>query len=492
MKKRSYVILLLLLSILLLSHNSAAEAPAAAGSYENKAAGVKVLFPANWGVYTDENNAPEPFKEQFKSQDSPPLLLASNPNQQAFGRLIREAFAGSTIDYFDLLYAAQKNNVGIVSAKYDATQNVVQWIFTVKVEQIELTFVETIAKQEDHIIRLGFWTLTPLFEKYRTAFNEITEKTYLLKNNNGTITWELAWNDLQKHLQGRDLAYVETVKGKQLPPPLACKGEKKNVLWAVKGKKNTVYLFGSIHIGKPEFYPFEPVIESSFAGSKYLVVELDGTSKETEKKMAQFMAAAKLEKGQSLRTVLSPGVYRKLIEQLDKIGLPADTFDNVKPWVTAVALSVLKMQSMGYMPELGVDRYFLEKAKDGKRIAELESFEEQVKLFETIGEEKFLAFTLLSLDSVELQVKKLINAWRCGDLQTLEEIVFEINSGALHDVDELYNKMYFDRNRRMANKIEKYLLDDENYFIVVGSGHLIGDKGIVALLKKGGYRVTRL
>jgi uncharacterized protein YbaP (TraB family) len=41
----------------------------------------------------------------------------------------------------------------------------------------------------------------------------------------------------------------------------------------------------------------------------------------------------------------------------------------------------------------------------------------------------------------------------------------------------------------MTEKIKGYLGQNENYFVIVGSGHLVGDKGILALLNKAGYTV---
>jgi uncharacterized protein YbaP (TraB family) len=261
----------------------------------------------------------------------------------------------------------------------------------------------------------------------------------------------------------------------------------------LKGKTNTVYLFGSIHLGKPEFFPFVETVESSFGRSKRLVVELDSTSKEFEKKLSRFMADARLENGKTLQEVLSAGVYQKLVDHMEKIGLPLDGFKSLKPWVMAVALETMKLQSMGYMPDYGVDRYFLEKAAGEKEIVELESFEEQISLFENIGQEKFLAYTLFSLNTVERQADKLIRAWRCGDIKTLDDIIFEDEQTPfLDDIGDIYKKVYYDRNKKMVDKIKKYLEGDDDYFVVVGAGHLIGDKGIVTLLEHKGLIINRL
>jgi hypothetical protein len=44
----------------------------------------------------------------------------------------------------------------------------------------------------------------------------------------------------------------------------------------------------------------------------------------------------------------------------------------------------------------------------------------------------------------------------------------------------------------MARKIEAYLATAGTRFIIVGAGHLVGDDGIVALLRKQGYAVQQL
>ena len=56
---------------------------------------------------------------------------------------------------------------------------------------------------------------------------------------------------------------------------------------------------------------------------------------------------------------------------------------------------------------------------------------------------------------------------------------------------KIYEKLFFERNIKMTNKILSYLKSSESYFVIVGAGHLIGEKGIVRLLEKKGYEVTR-
>ena len=46
--------------------------------------------------------------------------------------------------------------------------------------------------------------------------------------------------------------------------PAAEAGAPKHFLWKVTGPKGVVYLLGTIHAGKADFYPLPSIIEDSF------------------------------------------------------------------------------------------------------------------------------------------------------------------------------------------------------------------------------------
>jgi hypothetical protein len=49
---------------------------------------------------------------------------------------------------------------------------------------------------------------------------------------------------------------------------------------------------------------------------------------------------------------------------------------------------------------------------------------------------------------------------------------------------KLKEALLYKRNIEMAEKIEKYILDDKKYFVVLGAGHYIGEKSIIEILEK--------
>jgi uncharacterized protein YbaP (TraB family) len=54
-----------------------------------------------------------------------------------------------------------------------------------------------------------------------------------------------------------------------------------------------------------------------------------------------------------------------------------------------------------------------------------------------------------------------------------------------------YEKLVYERNRNMAGKIEAYLKTKGTYFVITGAAHLVGEKGIIEILRGKGYRVVQ-
>jgi len=57
---------------------------------------------------------------------------------------------------------------------------------------------------------------------------------------------------------------------------------------------------------------------------------------------------------------------------------------------------------------------------------------------------------------------------------------------------KLYQTLIVDRNNKWVKDIEGYLNGLGNTMVVVGAAHLVGDNGLVNLLRKLGYKVVKL
>jgi len=159
--------------------------------------------------------------------------------------------------------------------------------------------------------------------------------------------------------------------------------------------------------------------------------------------------------------------------------------------MTLVALESLKL---GFDPNYGIDKYFLSKAEGKKKILELESLDYQIDLlshFSDKEQELFLIYTLKDLNIMEQELDKLTQAWTTGDTKGMESILTRSVSEDKR-LSPIFEKLIYERNRKMVSKIEDLLRTKETYFVIVGAGHLVGNRGIIEVLKGKGYFVEQL
>ena len=263
-------------------------------------------------------------------------------------------------------------------------------------------------------------------------------------------------------------------------------------LWSVKGKQNTVYLMGSVHVLKADSYPLAPAMEKAYAACSVLVLEIDADSLNLPEVGEQMFSRGLYTDGQTLRTVLPESLYVLFRQAATEAGLRMEMLDPMKPGICAAILSAAKLGSAGYKPEYGLDTHFLARARaDGKKLKFLETLEFQIGLFTGLSpalQEELLAQTLIDLDQVETEADEMIAAWERGDAETLDKMLKE----SLEDYPDLAQVLLADRNARWVPQIEALLNGDRNCLVIVGAAHLVGAGSVVERLTARGYKVTQV
>jgi uncharacterized protein len=268
---------------------------------------------------------------------------------------------------------------------------------------------------------------------------------------------------------------------------------KKNFLWKVQSKTNTVYVLGSIHYLKKEMYPLDEKIEKAFDQSEILVVEADVTNVE-KVDVEKLFGGAFYAEGDTLEKHLSQKTYALLKQKLNELGASLEAANKYRPWFLAISLVSLEISKLGFDPNYGIDRYFLSKASGTKKILELEGLEYQFNLSSSLPEkdqELFLLYTLKDIKVLEKELDRLMKAWGTGDERGVESIITRTVKEDKRLVP-IYEKFIHQRNRNMASKIEEYLKANETYFVIVGAGRLVGSQGIIQILKGKGFTVEQL
>ncbi len=275
----------------------------------------------------------------------------------------------------------------------------------------------------------------------------------------------------------------------------------KGCFWKVSDVDNTVYLLGSIHASDNSLYPLSKNILSAFANSQALVVEANIL----EQKPEEIQYAQQLMFYQGEDTIdkhISKETYEKYAAFMDSVGIPAETYNKIKPWAAMLTIQNLQLSSAEISATMGIDLYFLALANGRLPIIEIEGSKYQYDMFDSFSAELQEAqlFGVLSTEtteddnatSVEI-VKEMLNLWKNGDVKSLESMLFSVEPQ--NELEKEYSKkLWDDRNENMANSVIKMLKEDSenDYFLIVGAGHMLNHNGIVELLIKAGYTVEQV
>jgi hypothetical protein len=257
-------------------------------------------------------------------------------------------------------------------------------------------------------------------------------------------------------------------------------------LWKITSKKTTAWLLGSVHVASPDLYPLDPRIEKAFAASDALVVEADTAGLQGLAAAGDMLARGTYPAGDTIERHIPAALYRETAARLAKHGIPPEQWSSWKPWLVSMTIAMADLQSLGISPESGIDLHFLTVARGQKKILELESISEQLRLLDGFDDRQqalFLEYTLRDADNLSRNMDEMFQAWRSGDPGKLERLIAEPRREE-KELEPIYRKLLDERNERMAKKIEAYLDGPEKVFIVVGAAHLVGERGLVRLLSK--------
>jgi uncharacterized protein YbaP (TraB family) len=266
----------------------------------------------------------------------------------------------------------------------------------------------------------------------------------------------------------------------------------KHSLWKVQGQTNTIYLFGSIHFLKKDFYPLPRPIEDAYKQSQMVAFEADLDEMQSPQGMLKILAQSTYTDGTTLKDHVSKETYDKVRSHIGDNALVGNALDAMKPWMVAVTLLGLELQKLGFDPEQGVDRYFFDKAKeDKKEILGLETVDFQIGLFTGLSKEEedaMLKESLQEISGFKQELNELTTAWKTGDTKTLDKLMLD----AMRDYPNIHKKLLLDRNKVWAEKIDKLRAAGKNLFVVVGAAHLVGKDSVVDLLAKKGLKIQQL
>jgi uncharacterized protein len=92
------------------------------------------------------------------------------------------------------------------------------------------------------------------------------------------------------------------------------------------------------------------------------------------------------------------------------------------------------------------------------------------------------------MHDVGSETQSVVTAWRSGDAAKLAALL----SDEYKSFPNLYRVLVTERNKRWVPQIEKLLHGNQDVFVVVGALHLVGDGGLLDLMRRDGYKPEQL
>lgn len=263
---------------------------------------------------------------------------------------------------------------------------------------------------------------------------------------------------------------------------------------------DVIWLFGSIHVGRDDFYPLPEYVTDAFFGADALAVEADIVAFETDIEAIMKVQETFFYEDYSYISEHIPSeLYSEAKAILQEGGAYNDTIDMFKPFVWSSLIEELAMTDPQIEKDRGVDKYLITYAnKKGIDVVEVESAMFQMEMFSSFS--PALQEVLLSqsveeykdLEEYNESLLSLLDLWASGDEEAFSAYLSA--DEALEDehrplYEEYNEKLIVERNKNMTDFAVDALERGEELFICVGAAHVVGEGAMAESLESLGYTV---
>ncbi len=261
-------------------------------------------------------------------------------------------------------------------------------------------------------------------------------------------------------------------------------------VWAVTGRNNTLYLFGSVHLLPEGGFDIAGELEQAYRDAELVCFEVDIGALTPATTLSTTLARAIDPEGRGLYELLGQSAAR-VREAAAAAEIDLAPLESFEPWFVGITVSVMALQQHGYVADHGVEQIIQRAAKlDGKPGCGLETLDEQLAILDSLPAEEQLEMLLQSLEDsteIEEEMKRLFDAWQDGDDKPLTRQLEE----EFADYPELAERLIYARNERWADQVAALLERPDDVLVVVGALHLVGEQGLPAKLERRSFRIDR-
>lgn len=265
-----------------------------------------------------------------------------------------------------------------------------------------------------------------------------------------------------------------------------------SLLWEISGNGlgQPSYLFGTIHIIAAEDFLLTDSTQAAFHRCKEIAFEIDMDEMDNIAALLPLLMKAFMRNGTTLRDLLSTEDYNLVKSRFSEMGLPVFMLERVKPMFLSSMLTGQGEDSSGMSNTKSYEMELLQMARDAdKPVHGLETAAYQMSMFDSIpykAQAEMLVQTLKAAPSENDEMDQLVAMYKAQDLVGLQQMM-ESESG----IGE-YQHLLLDQRNANWIPVMSRMMKDEPVFFAVGAGHLAGEKGVIALLRRQGYQLRAI
>jgi uncharacterized protein YbaP (TraB family) len=262
-------------------------------------------------------------------------------------------------------------------------------------------------------------------------------------------------------------------------------------LWRISKDGRTSYLYGTLHVGKPDWIAPGPAMKRVLGEVDDLAVELDVTDQATMEKLQKLLEAPS-------RGALPAPLVARVRKLAKSMCLPYDSVAKLPPELQLTTLGVAAGRRESLEPMYAVDIVLAVLVHAiGKPVVALETPELQLRALILDSFQDTISLAQKGLDELENgqardALVRLATDWAdsnqddmarylqwCGCVETKAE--------------KLQMKRTLDeRNPGFAERIDALHASGRRVLAAVGSAHMFGPQGLPALMAARGYVVERV
>ena len=261
------------------------------------------------------------------------------------------------------------------------------------------------------------------------------------------------------------------------------------LLWRISGNNlsKPSYLFGTIHLLCANDIELSETLKAAIKETDKVYLELD---MDNLFEMMQAVQKMKMRNDTTLSDLLSESDYKKVKAFFTSKSsmIPFSILETYKPMLAA---SMIMQSSTDCDNAISMEQIIMQQAKqDRKEIKGMETMTYQLSIFDSIPYEvqakQLLAFISENdtEDKASKEYEEMASAYRNQELNKLEMLINKEEFG----VGNFADLLLYNRNRNWVVTMGK-IFSANSAVIAVGAGHLPGEKGVINLLRKAGYKV---